>query len=111
MLVTITASILEEFPVLPIPPLKDDAHDQESSLETACDEVDAPGTPTVDTEASGQTTGPDKTAGCLDTHHGDTQGAHRAQHPGGVDLREILDRRQQCRTQAQGVGQGLCVLR
>lgn len=97
--------------MLPIPPLKDDSHDQQSSLETACDEVDAPGTPAIDTEAGGQTTSPDKTAGGLDTHHGDTQRADRAQNPGGVDLWEILDRRQQCRTQTQGVGQGLCMLR
>ncbi len=89
--------------------LKVAAHDEQGALQTAGDEIYAPRTPGFAAQSCGQTAGPDKTARCLDAHHGYAQTTDSFQPVGGVYLREVLNRSEHGGEDAEEVGPSLSV--
>jgi len=84
------------FLLSPLSKLKNNAHEQQGSLQAASNQVYTPGTPAFLAKSRRQTCSKYHTTRCLDAHHGNTQAAHPLEHVGRVDLRKVLDRSKDC---------------
>jgi hypothetical protein len=93
-------------PRLPVSPQEAQTHGQQTALQTAADDEDAPGTPAARAEAGSQTSSKDKAAWGLDAHHDDGEAARLLQAPGGDNLGDVLDGSERSGEQAEHVGPG-----
>lgn len=101
--------------LLPFPPpehyLEIRAHNQQRTLQTARNKIDAPSTPTLHAKPLSQTTSPHEAARSLNAHHRNAETADALEVPRRPYLREVLDRRKDCAEDPEEVGPPLRVLR
>lgn len=84
-------------------PLVPDGHDEQDALHDGRQHVDAPGAPAAPAEARPQAGGEQETPGGLDAHHQDAEAAGVLQPVRRPYLRDVLDRGEHRRRDAQHV--------